>query len=238
MRLKSQRGHVIIQAAVVGAILSMAGVAALQIATNNKIFGETSIANQEMALLASHLRSLMRDERSCRATLVGQVINPALNVATPIRFRHQNGVDVLLSTTPPNNIFGKLTVTLLTLTPRRIIPIPPGALIGPGILYAMQLSIGTNKGTRNIFGSTDLLSNDIWASVRLDAGNAIVSCTGISMFGSDERELPVCGPGQGLYMGGPTGGAYQQGQIRCVQMVCPATTTPGGFDGNGIICTP
>jgi len=159
-----------------------------------------------------------------------QLFVPGVGTSTTLNLYEQDGTTIFLSTAPPNNKFGKLTIFEISIKP---FPVPStnaiGLVTGSANVYFAQLTLKSQKGP-NLVGASKLNRSDIRMAVQIDAGNNIVSCSSLTFFGSDLQPIPVCGPGQSLFSNGH--------QIRCVQAVCLGPNfTPNGYNPNGdIIC--
>ncbi len=240
--MNSSGGISIIQVTIVSAALLLAGLAGLQLSLNTKMLGETVVASQDISALSANLTAMLQSEDSCRRALGGppancfsganpsscpvadpgtaQGISTVLNTPSPVRIYHQTGGNVLYSPVAPNNQFGRITITAINLTPLQ--------QLSPESYYALLTVEGRRTGGTNL-GPDEFLRNSLRMTIRVrGAGNLIYSCSALSFFGTDQRALPICLPGEGLFM---------RGAVRCVRMICPVGLTPSGFDpGGNVIC--
>lgn len=247
--LSNQGGYVVVMAILIGAVLIINGVAVYQLYVSSNTHSETVLVEEQMANLTSQVDSLLNGEFSCRTAIGGPIVdcysgaNPAtcpvgdsasaqpfsttVGAVTNIRLYKKNGTDILFSSTAPNNIFGRLTITGITLT-------TIGAVPGGTNTYRARLSLEVSKPAA-LVGSTQLVRRNHIISVRTRAAAPynIVSCTGLGFAqGGAPQSLPVCQPGQGLISLG--------GSVSCVQMICDVGYVSTGLsDTNGnVLCIP
>ncbi|MGZ3721789.1 MAG: hypothetical protein ACXVA9_02585 [Bdellovibrionales bacterium] len=231
-------------------VAMLIGLGILQINQVSKAISESAVAQSDISLLQSQIRALLGTEGSCRIALGGpltyngpitaqtQTYNTA-GVSGNLNLYEIDGTTVLMTATlnDPKSFFGKLTITGLTLEPVNLpppvnSPIVPGS--GPGIggfIYWSKFTVTANR-MGSVMGVPTMIRNSILLSVKIDAANKIISCTGTSFSGTDTQPLPVCASDQTLFSNGS--------QVRCVKTLCgPAPRHPVGNLPNGdVICGP
>lgn len=239
----AERGSAILWVLVGSSVIVIWGLATLAMLVTSVRDGESIIARQHMANLVSQIDSILKNERSCRVALGGalnncysdthptycplpdgalsQNVDPTLNTASHVRIYRNGAGDILFTEDPgpdpdrPLNEFGVLKISSITLTP--IVNVG-------GDVYFARLGITAVKpvgttGSFNQFGKKELFSSSHMVSLRIRPGTGkVYSCTGLSMNIGEQRPLPICMPGQGLFS--------TEGQVRCAQMICPAGQHP------------